>query len=171
MNRLAVLFAVSLFATIATAPAEATTNTNHAISTAAELSQALAAGYEKTGFAKFDLVVTVTFPCEGKCRTFSAEDSTGPITMREVSMWKNNAWGKPMPILQRGDRIRAIGHVVRWESTDIAMAEVQSLQTLSHSTLPPIPSVAAEELTAEKWENRPIMLRGIVKDAFLDEIG
>ena len=170
MNRLAVLFAVSLFATIATAPAEATTNTNHAISTAAELSQALAAGYAKTGFAKFDLVVTVTFPCEGKCRTFSAEDSTGPITMREVSMWKNNAWGKPMPILQRGDRIRAIGHVVRWESTDIAMAEVQSLQTLSHSTLPPIPSVAAEELTAEKWENRPIMLRGIVKDAFLDEI-
>ena len=168
MKRRIVLFAMGLFTAFAAVSAEAATN--HVISTAAELSQALAAGYEATGYAKFDLTVMVTFPCEGKCRAFAGEDDTGPITMREVSMWKKGTWRKPLPVLRRGDRIRTIGHIVRRESTDISTAEVQSFQRLSFSPLPPLPQVAAEDLLTGTWQNRPVKLRGVVKDAFHDEI-
>ena len=163
---LAVLFAMGLFATIATAAMAAT---NSVISTAAELSQALAAGYQATGYAKFDLTVTVTFPPQHTSRTFSAEDATGPVVLREVSTWPNNK-KVPVPQLNRGDIIHAVGYIVRHDTTGTSMAEVKSFQKLSASPLPPIAAVAAECLRDPMWQDRPVRLHGIVQDAFRDEI-
>ena len=165
-KRLAALFAMGLFATIATAAVAAT---NRVISTAADLSQALKAGYASTGYAKFDLTVTVTYPPKSMSRTFSAEDATGPVVLREVSTWpipKN----VPLPQLHRGDKIHAVGYIVRHDTTGTSMAEVKSFQTLSSSTLPPVADVAAERLRDPMWQDRPVRLHGIVQDAFRDEI-
>ena len=167
MNSLAVLFAMSLFATIATAPAEATTN--HAISTAAELSQALKASYASTGYAKFDLTATVTFPPQHTSRTFAAEDMTGPVILREVSTWPNNK-KVPVPQLHRGDIIHAVGYIVRHDTTGTSMAEVKAFQKLSSSPLPPVATVSAQCLHDPIWQDRPVKLHGIVQDAFRDEI-
>ena len=143
--------------------------TNHVFATAAELSQALKAGYASTGYAKFDLTVTVTYPPKAMSRTFSAEDATGPIVLREVSTWPTPK-NVPLPQLHRGDKIHAVGYIVRHDTTGTSMAEVKSFQTLSSSTLPPVAAVAAECLRDPMWQDRPVRLHGIVQDAFRDEI-
>jgi len=144
--------------------------TNRIIRTAAELSQALAAGFEATGRAKFDVVVTVTQPCSEENRTFSAEDSSGPILMYEASAWENGVCTKEQPVLHRGDRIRAMGHIVLWEPALISMAAVQSLEIMSSEEMPPIPHVPFKDWADAKWRDRPVKMRGFVKDAFRDEI-
>ena len=158
---------MGLFAAFATLSAEVATN--RVISTAAELSQALKAGYASTGYAKFDVTVTVTFPPQHTSRTFSAEDATGPVILREVSTWPNNK-KVPIPQLHRGDKIHAVGYIVRHDTTGTSMAEVKSFQKLSASPLPPIAAVAAECLRDPMWQDRPVRIRGIVQDAFRDEI-
>ena len=109
--------------------------TNHVFATAAELSQALKAGYASTGYAKFDLTVTVTYPPKTMSRTFSAEDATGPVVLREVSTWPTPK-NAPLPQLHRGDKIHAVGYIVRHDTTGTSMAEVKSFQTLSASFQP-----------------------------------
>ena len=167
MKRLATIFALGLFAAFAIMSAEAATN--RVISTAAELSQALAAGYEATGYAKFDLSVTVTFPPTLKSRTFAAEDETGPVVLREVSTWENKKH-EPIPELRRGDRIRAVGYIVRHDTVGASMAEIKHLDSLGATPLPPIIDVPAENILDKRWQDRPIRVRGIVLDAFRDEI-
>ena len=144
--------------------------TNRVLRTASELARALAAGYGVSGRAPFDIVVTVTYPCDKICRTFAGEDATGPVVLSEVSKWTNGVCSRPQPVIRRGDRMHAVGHIALWEPANISMAEVQSMQILSHSPMPPVPSVPVEELIAEKWRGRPVKLRGVVKDAFHDEI-
>ena len=165
MIRLAARFYIASLALSAVLTAKAA---NHAISTAAELSRALDAGYAATGHAKFDLIVTVTFPCEGKCRVFTAEDETGPVVLREVSTWPKKL--EPLPVLHRGDKIHAIGYIVRHDTVETSMAEVKSLQLLSHVSLPPIAETPARHLLDPKLQDRPVRLRGMVRDAFHDEI-
>ncbi|MBQ2630372.1 MAG: sensor histidine kinase, partial [Kiritimatiellae bacterium] len=165
--RLPALLAAVCLAAAANADGPAT---NRALRTAAELSQALAAGYGVSGNAPFDVVVTVTYPCDKLCRSFTGEDSTGSVVLREISMWTNGVCHLTQPVLRRGDRIHAVGHIVLWAPANISRAEIQSFQTLSFSPLPPIPSVPAEELRDPKWRARPVKLRGVVKDAFRDEI-
>ena len=148
----------------------ASASTNKIIRTAAELAQALAAGYDATGYSKFDLVITVTHPCGQANRTFSGEDSTGAVVLHEFSGWKNGEWQKPLPILHRGDRLHAVGRIVRHDATGASMANVKSFQLLGFSPLPPIPSVAATDILSAKWRDRPVKLRGVVQDAFRDEI-
>ena len=143
--------------------------TNHVFATAAELAQALKAGYASTGYAKFDLTVTVTFPPKTMSRTFSAEDATGPVVLREVSTWPTPK-NAPLPQLHRGDKIHAVGYIVRHDTTGTSMAEVKSFQTLSASPLPPVAAVAAECLRDPMWQDRPVRLNGVVQDAFRDEI-
>ena len=165
--RLPILLASVCLAAAANADGAAT---NRVLRTAVELSQTLAAGYGVSGRAPFDVVVTVTYPCDRICRTFAGEDTTGPVVLSEVSMWTNGVCSGPQPVLHRGDRIHAAGHIVLWEPANISMAEVQSMQILSHSPMPAIPSVPVEDLLAEEWRDRPVKLRGVVKDAFRDEI-
>ena len=166
--RLPILLAAVCLTVAANADGAAT---NRVLRTAVELSQALAAGYGVSGRAPFDVVVTVTYPCDRICRTFAGEDATGPVVLREVSTWTNGACScSHQPSLRRGDRIHATGHIVPWESSNISMAEVQSMQILFHSPMPPIPSVPVGELLAAEWRDRPVRLRGVVKDAFHDEI-
>ena len=166
MHLPAMLAAVCL---AATASADVPT-TNRVLRTASELARALAAGYGVSGRAPFDIVVTVTYPCDKICRTFAGEDATGPVVLSEVSKWTNGVCSRPQPVIRRGDRMHAVGHIALWEPANISMAEVQSMQILSHSPMPPVPSVPVEELIAEKWRGRPVKLRGVVKDAFHDEI-
>lgn len=81
--------ATFLLCAILLASPSAKAATNRVFTTAAELSQALKVGYASTGYAKFDLTVTVTYPPKSMSRTFSAEDATGPVVLREVSTWPN----------------------------------------------------------------------------------
>lgn len=150
-------------------PPSAEAGTNHVLRTAAELSQALKAGYASTGYAKFELTVTVTYPPKSMSRTFSAEDATGPVVLREVSTWPTPK-NVPLPQLHRGDKIHAVGYIVRHDTTGTSMAEVKSLKKLSTTTLPPVSSVSAPHLRDQAWQDRPVRLLGIVQDAFRDEI-
>lgn len=144
-------------------------STNDVIRTAAELSEFTNVEWNDSMFKRFDLTVTVTFPCDKRCRTFSAEDETGPVILREVST-QSNPNRPPLPVLRRGDRIHVSGFTTRHETTGISSAEVKSLKILGHVQMPTAVLVPPDELSAHKWQNRIIRLRGVVQDAFHDEI-
>lgn len=63
-----------------------------------------------------------------------------------------------------------MGHIVLWEPALISMAAVQSLEIMSSEEMPPIPHVPFKDWADAKWRDRPVKMRGFVKDAFRDEI-
>ena len=147
----------------------AAASANNVVRTAAELSEFTNVEWNDSKFKRFDLTVTVTFPCDKRCRTFAAEDETGPVILREIST-QSDTNRPPLPVLRRGDRIHVSGFTMRHETTGISSAEVKSLKILGHVQMPPAVSVPPDELNDPKWQNRILRLRGVVQDAFHDEI-
>ena len=147
----------------------AVASTGDVVLTAAELAEFTNVEWNDSMFKRFDLTATVTFPCDKRCRTFAAEDETGPVILREIST-RSDPNKPPLPVLRRGDRIHVSGCTTRHETTGISSAEVKSLEILGHAQMPSTVLVPSNELSAPKWQNRIIRLRGVVQDAFRDEI-
>ena len=133
---------------------------NETIRNAAELAAAIEA--ERIG-AHFDIIATITFPCNQICCTFAVEDATGAVALREGAFFPNC----PM---KAGDRVRLTGSTFRYKHSGAVAASDNTAEILSHG--PPTAAVdtSISELLERRHANRLVRFTGTVCDAFVDEI-
>jgi len=110
----------------------------------------------------FDITATVISPFNAIFPAFVLEDSTGTALMRKISFINDVK-------LQRGDLIRATGIIQRHGQPEIMMANIKSIDLLSHNT-PPEPTGIDWSKNPSEYRDRLVKVNGTVRDAFRDEI-
>ena len=85
-----------------------------------------------------------------------------------IQMTDGVAWPTKTP--RPGDRIRAIGRVVRQTNDQYNYAKAFQIETLSRGEPPPPVEVTTAELNDQLFINRVVRLTGTVIDVFRDEI-
>ena len=151
---------ISILFAFATVHLCADAKTNDIIRSAAELAESVR--NERVG-AQFDITATVTFPCNPICCTFAAEDDTGAVVMREDFFF-------PKCPMKAGDRVRFTGGIARYESSGSPYAYNSFAKIISHGPAPSPADSSISELTSGNLVNRLVRFKGVVRDAFVDEI-
>ena len=136
-------------------------NTGTTVSCIAELSK-----YTSEAPAKgvtFDIVAEVTFPYTNSLNSFTVKDTSGSISLSD----------------ERTDRRKtpvAAGDIVRVQGiTDDTIYGViypgcRQLAKLSHKMPHPPAAVSALDFLNGKYDHQPILIKGLIRDAFKDEI-
>ena len=150
----------SAFLAFASALLCAHAETNGVITSAAELAAALEA---KRIRAHFDIMATVTFPCNPICCTFAVEDETGAVTMREDAFF-------PDCPLKAGDRVRLKGSTFRYKQSGVVSASDNTAEIISHGPPPEPIDTSIAELLAGRHINKLVRFTGSIRDTFVDEI-
>ena len=111
----------------------------------------------------------------GSCETFAFTGTVTSVTGSNLSYWIMDETGvcyvrstNAIPIAA-GDRVRATGHVgidrYQWQRAFLDSAEV-----VGRGTVPEPARITCEQLGDAAFDNRLVMMQGIVTDAIRDEI-
>ena len=136
--------------------------TNRCLRTAAELREILTEN--KRIHVPFALEGVIERPPNSRYASFSIFDPTGFIIAYRGSLVANRT-------LQAGDHVILAGETTYYnELKQRIYARCDKLEVLAHGTPPPVAEVRCADLSDGKHDFRTIRVKGLVRNAFRDEI-
>ena len=157
-----VLFlAVFLFCTCAQATDAAIAETGSVVRTAAGISKVV--DITRLQNVPFDITATVTSPLDRPCWIFAVNDKSGAATLHQPK------WKKPIR-LHPGDVVRAKGFTKRYFPTGFIAAMADSIEVTGHGAYPKPVLMDHALIRTGRYNNRLVEIKGLVRDAFHDEI-